>query len=75
MSDIPSIGDMTPDDATDPDEPDPEALARRFLQDERDLSGDTTRPLFDDLHPFAKALLLFAFARLIARIKREWRPT
>lgn len=70
MSDF---GDFEPDDALDIADPDPEALARFFVREQRRLSGDNNRPpTFDELHPFEQALLLFVLASLIAKLKREW---
>jgi hypothetical protein len=68
MSDF---GDRSDEDSLDIDAPDPEAVARIFLLLEWQLSGDDQRPLFDDLHPFERALLVFAFAALLARLRRE----
>ena len=69
MSDF---GDLTPDDVVDTAPPDPEVLARMFYEEARRLSKDASRPRFDDLHPWERALVLFVFAAIIARLVREW---
>lgn len=67
------FGDIEPDDLLDAADPDPEALARFFVREQRRLSGDVSRPLdLDHLHPYERALLLFVFAAIIAKLKREW---
>lgn len=71
MSADPRLGDFDEPDAFDIADADPEAVARRLLIDERDLSGDVTRPLLDGLHPFERALLVFAVARLLGHLRRE----
>lgn len=65
------FGDMTDDDSVDTADFDPEAVARIFLELQIELSGDPTRVRLDELHPYEKALLIFAFAVLLARLKRE----
>lgn len=66
-----TFGDYEPDDSLATDGPDFEAVARIFVELERRLSGDETRPRFNDLHPWQRALLVYAFAALLARLKRE----
>jgi hypothetical protein len=69
MSDF---GDATPEDSFDPTAPpDPEAVARIFVELERFVTSDPTRRTFDELHEFERAMLVFAFALLLARLKRE----
>lgn len=68
MSDF---GDIEPDDIFDTDEPDPAAVARIFVMEERTVTGDDERPTFDELHPWEQAMLIYAFARLLARLRRE----
>lgn len=72
MSDF---GDLEPDDVVDSAPPDPEALARLFYREARRLSGDNTRPEFDDLPELERVPALFVFAAIIARLQREWRPS
>lgn len=67
------IGDIEPDDVLDPTPPDPAVLAREFIENERDLSKDDHRPHWDDLHPFEQALVIFALAMMIEKLKRQWK--
>jgi hypothetical protein len=70
MSDF---GDIEPDDLLDAADPDPEALARIFVREQRRLTDDPARPAtLDDLHPFERALLIFTLGLIIAKLKREW---
>jgi hypothetical protein len=73
MSDVDpeAFGDFTEDDSFDSDPPDPEAVARIFLLTERQVTGDDNRPELDELHPWERAMLVFAFAVLLARLRRE----
>jgi hypothetical protein len=68
MSDF---GDLEDDDVVDTADADPEAVARLFYREARRLSGDDTRPLFDDLHEWERALVVFVFAALLLRLRRE----
>jgi len=65
------LGDMTPEDAQDTAEPDPGAVARRYFLELRDITQDPTRPKFDDLTELEKWVVAIAFARVLARLKRE----
>lgn len=65
------FGDITDDDVFDPSDLDPEAVARIFLELQIELSGDPTRVRLDELHPYERALLIFAFATLILRLRKE----
>ena len=65
------LGDMTPEDAQDTDEPDPGAVARRYFQELRDITQDPQRKLFDELPELEKWVIAVAFLRLLARLKRE----
>ena len=65
-----SFGDMTAEDSHDPTaEADPEAVARIFVLIRHQLASD--HPEWDHLHPWERALLVFVFAALLARLKRE----
>jgi hypothetical protein len=67
------FGDIEDDDVLDPTPPDPFVLARAFIEDCKELSEDNMRPHWDDLHPYEQALFIFAMARRIERLKREWK--
>jgi len=67
-----TFGDFTSDDAFDTATPEPEALARIILSDERILSNDPSRPAtLEELSPAEKALRIFVAARLIQRLRDE----
>ena len=60
MSDF---GDLTPDDVVDTAPPDPEALARFFVREQRRITGDVTRAgELEELEPLERALLVFTMA-------------
>jgi hypothetical protein len=71
MADDATFGDFEDDDAFDTAPADPEATARIFVDLLIKLSGDNTRKRLDDLHPFERALYVFAFAALLERLRRE----
>jgi len=70
MSDF---GDIESDDVLDPTPPDPEFLARMFVEKCKELSGDNMRPHWDEVHPFERALFIFALALIVEKLKREWK--
>lgn len=63
--------DMTEDDSYDPSPADPMAVARFFVDLERFVTGDPHRKIFDELSEEERAMLVFAFFYLLARLKRE----
>jgi len=66
-----TFGDFTDDDSFDPDAPDPEAVSRIFVHLLRQVTGDSKRKEFDKLSPAERAMYVFAFAFLLARLRRE----
>lgn len=71
----PQIPDITDDDVVDTDDPNPEALARFFYDERHRIAPDPKRESsLDKLKPQERALVIFVFAAIIAKLKREWRP-
>lgn len=67
-----TFGDWEPADSTDTDHPDGEALARIFVALCRAVTGDTHRPeRLEDVEPRERAMLLYVFALLADRLRRE----
>ncbi len=67
-----TFGDFDPDDAADIAAPDGEALARLFVILRKRMSGDPDQPAtLDECHPFERALLLYVFTALAARLADE----
>ena len=66
-----AFGDFEPDDSFAGGPADPEATARILFLLLQLVTGDPTRPDYDDLHPAERAAYAFAFARLLARLRRE----
>lgn len=67
-----SFGDATPDDSWDPTAPaDPEAVARLFVAALFDLAPTGRVRELERLDPELAALYVFAFAVLLARLRRE----
>ena len=70
MSDF---GDLTDDDVVDTDTPDPEALARLFYVIRHELAPDKKRKAsLDDEPELIRVLMIFVFAAIIEKLKREW---
>lgn len=65
------FGDLEPDDVFAAGPADPEATARILFLLLQLVTGDPTRPDFDELHPWERAAYVYAFARLLARLRRE----
>jgi hypothetical protein len=68
---VTTFGDFEDDDAFDTSPPDPEAVARIFVAIEYDLAPEGRTRDLDNLDPNLKALLVFAFSRLLLRLKHE----
>jgi hypothetical protein len=66
-----TFGDFDELDPCDTDPPDPEATARIFVALLHDLAPQGRVRDIDLLDPWEKALLVFAFAALLARLRRE----
>lgn len=65
-----STFEHTPEDSFDHAPPDPEAVARIFAVLRHHFAPEQPRR-WDDLHPWEQALLVFVFAALLARLRRE----
>ena len=67
-----TFGDWTEDDSADTALPDGEALARLFVILCRQVTGDGNRPkTLDEVEATERAMLLFVFALVAARLRRE----
>ena len=64
------IGDMTPEDAFDPADIDPEATARIFMNIRHNLAPEG-HPNFDELSAEEKALYAFVIILLLKRLREE----
>lgn len=64
------FGDVEPDDLFDDAPPDPEAVARIYAALRHRFAPDQPRR-WEDLHPWERALLLYVFVELVARLRRE----
>lgn len=66
------FGDIEPADVVDTEPPDPTALARLLHKRLREITGDPSRKLFDDLDPLEQWVFIVAFRYIIEKIDREW---
>jgi hypothetical protein len=75
MTDEEFSQDIEPEDVVDTDDPSPEALARFFYSERHRIAPDSLRDVsLDELSDQEKALVIFVFAAIVGKLKREWRP-